>query len=159
MKKYYLMAIEKGHVNAMYELGLYYEKIEKDYILMEKYYLMAIEKKSRNATKNLKKYYRSNNNTHKLLKLYKKTDNQKKLCGMLINYFGEFVENNETNKIVLKYLKDMDDSLLPNSLKILKRMLNKEISLLEMHINYSMNSQGFEEAKKDFYKQLSLFEI
>src|SRR3989304_4709637 len=43
MKKYYLMAIEKGNSNTMNNLGSYYEEI-KDYENMMKYYLMAIEK-------------------------------------------------------------------------------------------------------------------
>ena len=29
MKKYYLMAIEKGHSDAMFNFGLYYQTIEK----------------------------------------------------------------------------------------------------------------------------------
>ncbi len=44
MKKYYLMAIEKGNVDTMTDLGDYYNYIEKNYDLMKKYYLMAIEK-------------------------------------------------------------------------------------------------------------------
>jgi len=43
MKKYYLMAIEKGNDIAMYNLAKYYEKT-KNNVEMEKYYLMAIEK-------------------------------------------------------------------------------------------------------------------
>ena len=44
MKKYYLMAIDKGNLEAMNNLGIYYATIEKNYDLMKKYYLMAIEK-------------------------------------------------------------------------------------------------------------------
>ena len=43
-EKYYLMAIEKGNVDAMNNLGIYYYNIKKDYEKAEKYYLMAIEK-------------------------------------------------------------------------------------------------------------------
>jgi TPR repeat protein len=38
MKKYYLMAIDKGSASAMFNLGYYYEK-QKDYDLMKKYYM------------------------------------------------------------------------------------------------------------------------
>ena len=41
MKKYFLMAIEKEDIYAMYHLGYYYDTIEKDYEMMKKYYLMA----------------------------------------------------------------------------------------------------------------------
>jgi TPR repeat protein len=42
-KKYYLMAIEKGNSDAMYNLAFYYETNEKNYEMAIKYYLMAIE--------------------------------------------------------------------------------------------------------------------
>ena len=44
MKKYYLMAIEKGNSDAMNNLGYYYNNIHYNYDLMKKYYLMAVEK-------------------------------------------------------------------------------------------------------------------
>ena len=40
MKKYYLMAIEKGHSSAMNCLGLYYFQIENDYENAKKYILI-----------------------------------------------------------------------------------------------------------------------
>ena len=57
MKKYYLMAIEQGHVGAMNNLGHYYSYIERDYVLMKKYYLMAIEQGDAKAMYNLGHYY------------------------------------------------------------------------------------------------------
>jgi TPR repeat protein len=39
----FLMAIEKGHSDAMFELGNYYND-QSDFDNMKKYYLMAIEK-------------------------------------------------------------------------------------------------------------------
>jgi hypothetical protein len=57
MKKYYLMAIEKGNTNAMNNLGNHYKKFG-DYDNMKKYYLMAI-KKGNNYTQNqLNEYYK-----------------------------------------------------------------------------------------------------
>ena len=53
MKEYYLMAIEKGILDAMNSLGLYYENIEKNYDKMKKYYLMAIQKGHSNAKKDI----------------------------------------------------------------------------------------------------------
>ena len=57
MKKYYLMAINKGNVYTMRHLGLYYDLKEKDYDLAKKYYLMAIDKGDRLATYYLGNYY------------------------------------------------------------------------------------------------------
>ncbi len=46
MKKYYLMAIEKGDCyHAMYLMAEHYKKI-KDYENMKKYYIMFIEKEN-----------------------------------------------------------------------------------------------------------------
>jgi TPR repeat protein len=62
MEKYYLMAIDKGNYNAMYNLGHYYENIEKmhsyeDHSLMKKYYLMAIDNGNDMAMVRLGNYY------------------------------------------------------------------------------------------------------
>jgi uncharacterized protein len=43
MKKYYLMAIENGDISAMFNLGLYYQHIEKNYDEMKKYYFNIIK--------------------------------------------------------------------------------------------------------------------
>jgi hypothetical protein len=40
MKKYYLMAIEKGNRSLIINLGVYYSDIENNYNLMKKYYLL-----------------------------------------------------------------------------------------------------------------------
>ena len=43
MKKYFLMNIEKGNSEAMFNFGNYYRYIEKTHNLMKKYYLMAVD--------------------------------------------------------------------------------------------------------------------
>ena len=55
-EKYYLMAIEKGHINSIYFLAVLYE-IRKNYDLAEKYYLMAVEKDHADAMYNLAIFY------------------------------------------------------------------------------------------------------
>ena len=60
MEKYYLMAIELGHVDAMSNLGAYHYNVTKNYAEMEKYYLMAIELGNAIAMSNLKCYHMSN---------------------------------------------------------------------------------------------------
>ena len=42
MIKYYSMAIDtNNNSDAMYQLGLYYELHEKNYVLMKKYYILS----------------------------------------------------------------------------------------------------------------------
>lgn len=58
MKKYYLMAIEKGCGKAMLNLGTHYRYVETNFDLMKKYYLMALEKDQTDAIFYLRSYYR-----------------------------------------------------------------------------------------------------
>jgi TPR repeat protein len=57
MEKYFLMAIDKDHASAMYNLGMYHSNITKNYVEMEKYYLMAIELGNTSAMYNLGMYH------------------------------------------------------------------------------------------------------
>jgi hypothetical protein len=72
MKKYYLMAIDKGNSLAMHNLGYYYEIIEKNYDLMKKYYHMAIDKgrEASSAMYNLGYYYEQIEGNYELMKKY-----------------------------------------------------------------------------------------
>ena len=55
MLKYFLLAIEKGNVDAMYSLSTYYKE-QNDTLNMMKYYALACETKDpKNAYKNYKK--------------------------------------------------------------------------------------------------------
>ena len=79
MKKYYLMAINKGDSDAMYNLGLYYEYVEKDYEQMKKYYLMAIDKNNFTGMNQLENYYKNNNDYSSLIKLYHKYNKKEEM--------------------------------------------------------------------------------
>jgi hypothetical protein len=70
MKKYYLIAIEKGNSDAMYNLGFYYQETKKDYKKMKKYYLMAIEKGHCKAMNSLGFYYQDKKNDYEQMKKY-----------------------------------------------------------------------------------------
>jgi TPR repeat protein len=70
MKKYYLMAIEKGYSHAMSHLGYYYQFIEKNYEEMKKYYLMAIDKGDADAMFNLGYYCHYGEINYKEMKKY-----------------------------------------------------------------------------------------
>ena len=71
MKKYYLMAIEKGDsAYSMNNLGTYYHTIEKNYVLMKKYYLMAIDRKQTVAMINYAMYFYSNSDYDQMIKYF-----------------------------------------------------------------------------------------
>ena len=56
-KKYFIMGVELGDSNAIYNLGVYYYDIEKNYEEAKKYYIMAIKLGNPNAMHNLGYYY------------------------------------------------------------------------------------------------------
>jgi TPR repeat protein len=70
MKKYFLMAIDKGNSDAMYDLGYYYQQVEEKYDLMKKYYLQAIDKGNSNSMHNLGEYYQYVEKKYDLMKKY-----------------------------------------------------------------------------------------
>jgi hypothetical protein len=70
MKKYYLLAIEKGNTEAMNNLGVHYQWREINYDLAKKYYFMAIEKGNSRAMCNLGCYYRDVEKNYDLMKKY-----------------------------------------------------------------------------------------
>jgi len=141
----------------MYNLGFHYKCIEEDYDQMKKYYLMAIKKGHIKAIIKLKKYYKQTNNTLDLLKLYIKIGDMSKLSNLLIDYSNQTTFNEEINIILLEYFNNIDEKNLPVIFKICKQLLNKQVDLLETHFKYTENGLGFNEAKKDFYQQISLF--
>lgn len=68
-KKYYLMAIEKGHVMSTWQLANLF-KSEQDIESMKKYYLMGIEKDNETAMYNLGLYYQENNDIQNTKKYF-----------------------------------------------------------------------------------------
>jgi TPR repeat protein/nucleoside-triphosphatase THEP1/DNA-binding Lrp family transcriptional regulator len=56
-EKHYLVAAEKGHASAMYNVALFYKSQYQDYKSAEKYYLMAVAKGHEKAMYNLAHLY------------------------------------------------------------------------------------------------------
>lgn len=71
MKKYYILAIKKGNVDAMYRLGIFYKKT-KQYDKMKKYLEYAVKKKHMLASYELAHYYDYVEIDHDKLKKYYK---------------------------------------------------------------------------------------
>ena len=70
MKKYYLMAIERGNNKSMYNLATYYKNIEKNNDEMLKYYLMAVENNYELSLLCLGTYYWGIENYDEMIKYY-----------------------------------------------------------------------------------------
>jgi len=95
-EKYYLRAVEKEHVYAMYNLGNLYHNELKDYQKAEQYYLMAVEKEEVYAMNNLGILY------HNELKDYQKAE----------QYYLMAVEKEDVdamNSLGILYADDLKD--------------------------------------------------
>jgi hypothetical protein len=114
-KKYYEWSIWFGNKHAMYNLGEYYEDIEKNYDLMKKYYLMAIEEDDVDAMYNLGKYYENVEINY---------DEMKKYYLMAINN-GNFASTNSLlNYIIDNEIYDNDIEKIYNTIKKNKKFKN-----------------------------------
>ena len=96
-KKYYLLAIDKGNIEAMLHLGwCYYAYDEKNYNLTVKYYLMAIDKDCISAMDHLGWYYGYVEKKYDLAKEYWLTAADKG-CVDAINSLAWYYQLNERN--------------------------------------------------------------
>ena len=101
MKKYYLMAIEKGNLSAMSNLGYYYHKIN-DKKNMKKYYMMAIDKGHTNSMVNLGFYYQQTGDYEKMKKYFLMAIEKKNVIGMF--KLGKFYkEIGDVNNMIQFY--------------------------------------------------------
>lgn len=111
-KKYYLMAIEKGHAMSTWQLANLF-KDEQDIESMKKYYLMGIEKDEVNAMYNLGLYYQENNdlqNTKKYFTMASAKGN-KSAAGFLVK-----IEEYEKSLIPPPYSSNLNTEQLDNYL-------------------------------------------
>jgi TPR repeat protein len=91
-----MMAIEKGNIEAMYNLGYYYKEIEKNYGEMKKYYMMAIEKGYDSAMNNLGYYYENIEKNYEEMKKYYIMAIEKGNINAMNNlgsYYKKFIKN------------------------------------------------------------------
>jgi hypothetical protein len=111
-KKYYLMAIEKGHTMSTWQLANLFKE-EQDIESMKKYYLMGIEKGDEIAMYNLGIYYQENNdlpNTKKYFTMASAKGN-KSAAGFLVK-----IEEYEKSLIPPPYSSKFNTEQLDNHL-------------------------------------------
>ena len=137
MKKYYLMASEKGDSDAMTNLGNYYETMEEDYDKMKKYYLMAIDKGDSNAMYYLGHYYENIERDYDQMKKYYLMAVDKGDIYAIDQLFEYYKNNHEDFKqhlIEYNSIKNENNSIKNeyNSIKNENEKLKKEIELLKL---------------------------
>ena len=151
MLKYYKMALEKGHVAAMFYLGLYYHKCDdeenmlkyylmvanpgalfnlgnyydekKDYDNMLKYYLMAIDQGYVEAMYNLGIYYQNQKDTENMLKYYIMASEKGYVLAMY--NLGVYYKYKNDYVNMIKYF-DMAIPILKNSYSEIPHEINNE---------------------------------
>ena len=101
MKEHYMSAIEDGNILAMFNLGLYYDSIEKNHEYMRKYYMMAADKGDIDAMCNLGVYYRDNNNYTEMEKCFLMAADKGNIDVMC--ELGEYYRENEKYTEMKKY--------------------------------------------------------
>ena len=103
MIKYYSMASEKGNLDTMKHLGLYYGMLGK-YKLMIKYFLMAIEKGDADAMNYLGYHYDSSHSNYyyKLMIKYYLMAIEKGHTHAMIN-LGDYYETHYNYELMKKY--------------------------------------------------------
>ena len=138
----------------MLYLGYYYNNIEKDYNQMKKYYLMAIDKGDVNAMTNLVVYYKNENKDIKILKLYTLYSHFV-TRSKIIDQFNTvacktFLEQEIKFLNLLTTFTFNENDNLYTSLKLLLNSINTQLSMIELHFEYTMNGKGYNDAKQDF---------
>jgi tetratricopeptide (TPR) repeat protein len=158
MEKYYLMAIEKGNVTSMNNLGKYYYKI-KDYENMEKYYLMVIKKLQNNKPMILNRlieYYNKSDNTVKLIKLYELINNEEKMIPLLVSLLSE---KNELPEDILDIILNLKSEKLPIGLQMLRNTIRHNIDIIDLHFNYMPGSNGNKKALEDYKTYVTSYQL
>jgi hypothetical protein len=134
MKKYYIMAIDKGNIDGAYNLGCYYH-YNNNYIDMKKYFLMAIEKNDGYSMYNLGHYYQN---------IEKDYENMKKYYIMAINNGHTGAMNNLGNyyQIIEKDYEQMKKYYI---MAIDKDQIN---AMINLGLYYQDIEKDYEQMKK-----------
>ncbi len=149
-EKYYLLAIEHGHIGAMNNLANLYSSLDKEKEA-EKYYLLAVEKGIGKALYNLALLYYDHNNKIKLKRLIDVQD--KKNLRSLTEKYNEFAtfmylylgDMEKFQKMSDVYMNEMD-KVVPKGF-ILSLLIHKQTNWVSHYFQIN-------EAAKDQYKSL-----
>ena len=104
-EKYYLMAVKKGHTNAMNHLGILYKNAFQDYQKAEKYYKVAVEKGRTDAMYNLGILYETALQDYPNAEKYYKMAVEKGNTDAMNNLAWLYFEQKQQKQEALKYAK------------------------------------------------------
>jgi len=170
MKKYYLMACGDSSANkkcdpkAMIKLGNYYKE-QEDFENMKKYCLMALEKDNQQGMELLEAHYNEHNDYVNLICLYDRRihlDPNYNYKPILVSAFKKLLNSIDTEEIpekVLKIVINLDLQSFENvplCLKVIHKSLKYSIDILDLHFKYSLQGKGFEDAKNDYLKSVTI---
>ena len=167
MLKYYKLAIDRGNLDAILCLGLYY-CYKKEFELMEKYLLMLENNNYPKAMCILADYYFRNKNYISMIKYYKKanTDNAYKSIGDYYkNIENDYEKMSEYYLLAVekgnKYaLEELDNCLINNNLSSISMMINyslaikmcNDVETLEQHgLKFQYFYSNYEKIMKIYY--------
>lgn len=143
-RKNYLMAIEKGNLEAIFKTGLTYEQ-SSNYKKAETYYLMAIEKGNVKALEHLEKIYRSM--TRKSIDKYFPIEGRENIqsickiddlrCVVLYLSLNKLNKNKLITDTLEHLLKNEDIDICVEEIYLYEKdVIDKELSYLEHNVAY-----------------------
>ena len=153
-EKYYLMAIENDYRYAMYNLAIFYEDIKENQDSAEKYYLMAIGKGDTDAIQALVNLYDKINAEFKKMILcirYSQHFSREIIITNIVhvwNNLGEETINDFINAMI--EFDFLEEDNIPRNLLLFVNMIKNQLSLMDLHFQYSLKGNGYEQAKQDF---------
>jgi TPR repeat protein len=144
-------------------LGIYYEKVKQDYVLMEKYYLMAIELNNSDAMNGLGYYHKNITKNYKLMEKYY-------LMAIVLNNsdamnsLGNYYYNIKNYKLMEKYYLmaiDLNNSDAMNGLANYYRYITYNHKLIEKYYLMAIELNNYAAFinlnNYYYYKPLKLF--
>jgi len=155
-ENYYLQAIEKGNVNALYNLAILYKNQEK-YQQAENYYLLAFKKGNTNALEELvNMYYFSHNKSRLRQVLHENTEGIKYIDKELLSICYLFIGQMEAFKSSFTNVTEMKNIDKISNAYILHLLIHNQIHLVEKLLRENELLQ--EKYKPLFYSILQLKE-
>jgi tetratricopeptide (TPR) repeat protein len=163
-EKYYLMGVAKGDADCMYGLGLMYRKRKKDWEAAEKYYKMALNNdtklkryKPERVFNGLETFYSRRNKYEDLFALYmayqELVDSREDILKCIQNMFST-QPSSATLELFCEF-EFQDDDAIPTIYRLFQTLLKQDLDLMELHMKYRPESEGFTQAKEDFFNQLT----
>ena len=149
MKKYYLMAIEKGDSTSMRNLGIYYKSVDKNYDEMKKYYLMAIEKGCLDSMHDLGNYNQYTDKNYDEMKKYYLMAIEKG-CSDSMYSLGHYYKEN--SKFELELLEDSKKNklIVEKTNEIIKNQESRDGDLESFIYNENILQLKYDDLKTHF---------